>query len=547
MSRRSCAFAFAACVLSAAMPAAAAGLIIHGGPIYTGRSEQPMVEAVAVEDGRILFAGPREEAMTHRQADTEVIDLAGAAMYPGFTDAHAHLLGIGLREMTLNLEAVGSIAELKARVAEAVAEAGPGETVFGRGWIETHWPEGRFPTRDDLDPVSPDTPVFLVRADGHAAVVNSAGLAAAGITAETEAPFCGEILRGSDDRPTGMLIQPDEDSVDRREAYARANAVYIGRGWTGIHNKSVAWADVSLIEHLADSGVMTLRVYNAIDREGAQALFADGRRSSENGRAITRAIKLYMDGALGSRGALLLEPYSDAAGAGLLRMKKADAMPLLERALREGVQIATHAIGDKANRLALDWYAEAFAAVAPEHRAVDEPRWRIEHAQILNPRDIPRFAELDVIASMQPSHAIGDLHFAPDRLGLDRLEGAYAWKSLIEADAVVAAGSDAPVEKGDPLEEFYAVVARKDLSGFSGPGWHPQEAVDRATALKMFTIWPAYAAFAEDELGTIEAGKRADFSAFSADIMRIPETEIPKAQAVLTVIDGEVAYRREDR
>ena len=544
-------------LFTAAMPAAAADLIIHGGPIYTGRDAKPMVEAVAVKDGRIVFAGDQEEAMTHRQAGTEVIDLAGAAMYPGFTDAHAHLLGIGLREMTLNLEAVGSIAELKARVAQAVAEAGPGETVFGRGWIETHWPEERFPTREDLDPVSPDTPVFLVRADGHAAVVNSAGLAAAGITAEIQAPFGGEILRGAGGEPTGMLIddamdlaselQPDEDSVDRREAYARANAVYTGRGWTGLHNKSVAVKDVALLERLSETGVLALRIYNAIDRADSEAVFAEGRRASENERVATRAIKLYMDGALGSRGALLLAPYADAEGAGLLRMKREEAMPLLERALREGIQIATHAIGDAANRLVLDWYAEAFAAVPPKDRAVAAPRWRIEHAQILDPADIPRFAELDVIASMQPSHAIGDLHFAPDRLGLDRLAGAYAWNSLIEAGALVVAGSDAPVEKGDPLEEFYAAVARRDLSGFSGPGWHPEQAVDRPTALKMFTVWPAYAAFAEDELGTIEAGKRADFSAFSADIMRVPEAEIPKAQAVLTVIGGKIAYRGESR
>jgi len=541
-------------LIALAGPATAADLIIHGGPIYTGQDTPSTVEAVVVEDRRIVFIGPHDQAMDRRKAGTEIIDLDGAVMYPGFTDAHAHLLGIGLREMTLNLEDVGSIAELRNRVAKAVATTPPGETIFGRGWIETHWPEERFPTREDLDSVSPETPVFLVRADGHAAVVNSAGLAAAGINAETEAPFGGEILSGPDGEPTGMLIddamdlaadlQPDEKSVDRREAYARANAVYTERGWTGLHNMSVPWDDVPLLERLSETGVMELRIYNAIDRSGAEALLAEGHRESRTGRVMTRAIKLYMDGALGSRGALLLDPYADAEGTGLLRMKKAEAMPLLNRALREGIQIATHAIGDKANRLALDWFAEALAAVPSETRAITEPRWRIEHAQILDPADIPRFEKLGVIASMQPSHAIGDLHFAPDRLGLERLKGAYAWTSLVETGAIIAAGSDAPVEKGDPLEEFYAAVARKDLSGFSGPGWHPEQAVDRATALKMFTRWPAYAAFQADELGSIEVGKRADFTVFSADIMRIPEAEIPKAQAVLTVIDGKVVFQR---
>jgi len=534
-------------------PAAAADLIFHGGPSYTGTSDRPTVEAVVVKDGRIVFAGSRGEAMEHREGDTELVDLAGAAMYPGFTDAHAHLFGIGMREMTLNLDDVGSIAELKARVEEAVAQAAPGETVFGRGWIETHWPEGRFPARGDLDPVSPDTPVFLVRADGHAAVVNSAGLEAAGITAETEAPFGGEILRGPEGRATGMLIddamdlaaglQRDEESIDRQAAYESANEVYTRFGWTGLHNMSVPWADVALLERLSDTGVLDLRVHNAIDGGDADSLFASGPRASETGRIVTRAIKLYIDGALGSRGALLLEPYADAEGTGLLRMKKADAMPLLERALREGIQIATHAIGDRGNRLVLDWYAEVLGAVPAGERAISAPRWRIEHAQILDPADLPRFAELDVIASMQPSHAIGDLHFAPDRLGPARLEGAYAWKSLIESGALLVAGSDAPVEKGDPLIEFYAAVARRDLSGYAGPGWHPEEAVGRQTGLKMFTLWPAYAAFQEDELGTIETGKRADLTVFSADIMRIPEREIPKARAVMTIIDGEIAYR----
>jgi len=540
--------------LVTALPARAADLIFHGGPIYTARDDAPTAEAVAVRDSRILAVGGLEAVMAHRTERTDVIDLNGAALFPGFVDGHAHLRGIGEREMTLNLDDVTSIADLKARIAARVEAATPGDVIVGRGWIETHWPEGRFPTRADLDPVSPRNPVFLTRADGHAAVLNSAALDYAGIGPDTEAPFGGEILRDGAGRPTGMLIDDAMDlarevtaragDIDSRDAYLAADRVYTARGWTGLHNMSVAPADVPLMESLSESGEMALRVYNSVDRAGADELIESGGRQSANGRIVTRAIKLYMDGALGSRGAALLQPYADAADTdGLMRIRKAEAMAILLPALRAGIQVNTHAIGDRANRLLLDWYAEAFAAVPPADRAIAEPRWRDEHTQIVHPDDIPRFAELGVIPSMQPSHAIGDLHFAPARLGLARLEGAYAWQSLIDSGAIVVAGSDAPVEVGDPVIEFYAAVARKDLTGFSGPGWRPEEAVDRPTALRMLTAWPARAAFAEDERGVIAVGKQADFSVFSEDLMTISESRIPEARAVMTVIGGEIVHR----
>ena len=546
-----------ALALAVAMPALAADLIFHGGPIYTARDDAPTAEAVAVRDGRILAVGGLDAVMAQRTGGTEVIDLAGAALFPGFVDGHAHLRGIGEREMTLNLDDVTSIDDLTARIKDRVAEAGPDAVIVGRGWIETHWPEGRFPTRDDLDRVSPDTPVVLTRADGHAAVLNSAALAAAGIGPATEAPFGGEILRDEAGRPTGMLIDDAMDlarevtaragAIDPRDAYLAADRVYTARGWTGLHNMSVPPADVPLMESLSEAGEITLRVYNSVDQAGAMDLIEAGARQSANGRIVTRAIKLYTDGALGSRGAALLDPYADAAGSdGLMRIRKAEAMPILDAALRAGIQVNTHAIGDRANRLLLDWYSEAFAAVPPDARAIADPRWRDEHAQIIHPDDIPRYAALGVIPSMQPSHAIGDLHFAPARLGMDRLEGAYAWQALIDSGVIVVAGSDAPVELGDPLIEFYAAVARRDLTGFAGPGWHPEQAVDRPTALKMLTAWPAYAAFAEDARGMIEVGKQADFSVFSADLMTIPEADIPKAEAVMTIIGGEIVHRRGD-
>jgi predicted amidohydrolase YtcJ len=228
-----------------------------------------------------------------------------------------------------------------------------------------------------------------------------------------------------------------------------------------------------------------------------------------------------------------------------MQTTREDMIPLYENALRAGIQVATHAIGDRGNTEVLNWYRDAMSGVRPEDRAIADPRWRIEHAQILRPSDESMFRDLDVIASMQPSHAIGDFHFAPARLGDARLDGAYAWHSLVDLGVIVVGGSDAPVERGDPLIEFYAAVARRDLDGFQGPDWRPQEAVDRETALKMFTLWPAYASFREDELGTIEVGKRADFTAFDIDLMTVPEADIPGGQAVLTVVDGEVVYRRE--
>ncbi|MEM9170071.1 MAG: amidohydrolase [Pseudomonadota bacterium] len=550
------ALAAAACGDGAPRPA---DLIIAGGPIYTGRTDAPRVEAVAARGGKIVFVGAAEAVQAFVGPETRTIDLAatfgaGAALYPGFVDAHAHFDGIGMRETTLNLDDVASVAELVARVAAVAAETPAGATIVGRGWIETGWPEGRMPTKEDLDAAAPDAPVVLGRADGHAVVVNSAALAAAGVGPDTPDPDGGRIERGPDGAATGLLVDKAMAFVDGlttapsetelRLIFAEADAVYTARGWTGIHNMSVDPDHAPLLETLSDEGAIKIRLYNAIESDGLDALAASGPRASENGRVVTRAVKLYVDGALGSRGAALLAPYSDAPNTdGLLLLSRKDAAAAFDLALRNGVQIAVHAIGDRGNVLVLKWYEDAFARTDAADRAVAEPRWRIEHAQIVRPRDIPRFSALGVIASMQPSHAIGDLHFARARLGDARLDGAYAWTSLTQSGALVAGGSDAPVERGDPLIEFYAAVARRDLKGFQGPDWRPEEALSREEALALFTKNAAYAAFEEDVAGTIEIGKRADFTAFSADIMTIPEAQIPEATAVLTVIDGEIVHQ----
>jgi predicted amidohydrolase YtcJ len=530
--------------------AAPADLVIWGGPIYTAAETQPTAQAVAVAGGKITFVGDKGAAQALVGHRTRVFDLHGAALFPGFTDSHAHLRQIGERELTLNLEGSASAAEAARRLKAYIETNRPAGLVSGRGWIETGWPEGRFLQRGDIDAVSPDNPVLLGRADGHALTANSAALKAAGIDETTPAPAGGQILKGPDGKVNGVLVDnamrlvgplrhpPTRD--ERLAAFRAAFKVETSYGLTGVHSMSVTWDDVGLLEEMAKAGEAPLRVYNAVDADQAGPLLEGGPRATADGRVTTRAIKLYMDGALGSRGAALFAPYADApAITGTFVTEPGKMRPVLAQALARGIQVSTHAIGDRGNATALDLFEEAFKAAPAKGAAA---RWRIEHAQILRPVDIPRFARDHVIASMQPSHAIGDFHFAPARLGEDRLKGAYAWKSLLDSGAVVVGGSDAPVERGDPLIEFYAAVARKDLNGFSAPDWHPEETLSRIEALKLFTSSAAYARFAEADLGSIAVGKRADLSAFSVDLMTAPAAEIPRGHAVLTVVDGQVVY-----
>ena len=394
-------------------------------------------------------------------------------------------------------------------------------------------------------------PVYLERADGHAGVANSAALALGGVTAATPDPVGGQVLRDAAGQPTGMLVDQAQSLVTAhmprpeagllREALQRANALYLQRGWTGLHAMSASAEEARLAMALAASGDVQLRSEHYMDPASAEEVLARGPFADPTGRVRVRGLKLYADGALGSRGAALLAPYQDATKSlGLLQMLQDEAREWMRRARRVDAQVATHAIGDRANRLVLDWYQAALADEGPG--AAGRRRWRIEHAQVISPQDVPRFGQMGVIASMQPSHAIGDLYFAGARLGNLRLKGAYAWRSLLEAGAVICAGSDAPVEKGDPLIEFYAAVHRHSLDGYAGPGWGLEQAVTRAEALRMLTWAPAYASGREQELGTLEAGKRADLSVFSKDLMTVPPAEILQAKAVMTLIDGEVVY-----
>ncbi len=541
------AIALAACVEpSPATPGAEGKIrIFTGGTIYTGLEDPATVDAIVVgPDGRILGTTP-PLSKDWSEEEVETIDLAGAVLFPGFTDAHAHLQGIGERELRFTLEGTASIDELVTRVEAELQGMAPGEILLGRGWIETGWPEGRMPSAADLDAVSPDNPVILIRSDGHALVANTPALKAAGIYDIAPDPAGGRTERDENFKATGIVIdesmypvmalveQPTYDQM--QQALEIGAKTYAARGWTGIHNMSADREHGRLLKELDEGGRLPLRVYNAFDPNGSE--IAEGRQH-ETSKVTNRAVKLYIDGALGSRGALLIEPYSDRPEtSGLEILDIYGLHNEMMDAQENGVQLSIHAIGDLANRNILDKFEELGYGA--------DLRWRIEHAQMLHPDDIDRLATSGLIPSMQPSHAIGDLHFAPARVGIDRLRGAYAWASLLRAGAVIAGGSDAPVEVGSPTIEFYAAVARKDLTGFSGEGWHPEEAVTRQQALKLFTTGPAFASFQENDLGTIETGKIADFTVFDRDLMTIPEAEILEAKPVMTVVAGEIVWSAE--
>ncbi|MEA2174284.1 MAG: hypothetical protein QOD00_1876 [Blastocatellia bacterium] len=533
-----------------------ADVLFINGNIYTVNERQPHAEAVAVKGERIVFVGSNADAKKYQGKSTRVVDLQGRTVVPGMTDAHYHILGVGAREVTLNLEGTASLTDLLDKVRARVARTEPGKWVTGRGWIETFWQPPVFPTRADLDKISPDNPVFLTRADGHGAVANSLALKIAGVTKETPNPFGGEILKDKQSgEPLGMLLDGARELVTKhipRMTDAEIEAAFllgvkrsIELGWCEIQNAGSINYDVRMMRKLYGEGKVKLRIYNAVYGPGepANQLFQDGPTiNAYDHRFTVRTIKVVFDGALGSRGAALLEPYADADTSGFLTEKVENLRPMLEEALRRGIQVETHAIGDRANRTILDLYEGALKAVPPSERKIREPRWRVEHAQILTLQDIPRFAKLGVIPSMQASHAIGDLFFAPSRLGMARLAGAYAWQSLIKSGSIIAGGSDAPVERGEPMIEFYAAVSRKSLKGFTGEGWHPEQALTREQALKMFTIWPAFAAFEEQDKGSLEVGKLADLTVLSNDIMKIPEPDILKTSCVMTIIGGEVVF-----
>jgi len=530
-------------------------LLLFNGNVYTVNEKLPKAEAIAVKKDRIISAGSNDDARKFRAP--RAIDLHGYTVVPGLTDSHCHIFGIGERELTLNLEGTNTLEDFLAKVKARGAQTPRDKWITGRGWIETFWKPPRFPTRQDLDSVAADHPLFLTRADGHAAIVNSAALKIAKIDKNTPNPFGGEILKDkATSEPNGMLLDkaqelvekniPKPTEAEREQALLTGINREIGLGWCEIQNAGSHKEDVDLIKKGFESGKIKIRFINCVfgPGEDAQNFLKEGATlNAFNHHFTQRTIKVIFDGALGSRGAALLKPYNDAPEtSGYLTEKPEELRPMFEEALGRGIQVETHAIGDRANRMILDLYEAAFKAVPPNERKIGEPRWRVEHAQIVDLADIPRFAKLGVIPSMQPSHAISDLFFAPARLGMDRLAGAYAWQSFLKSGVIICGGSDAPVERGEPMIEFYAAVARKSIKGESGDGWHPEQAVSREQALRMFTIWPAYAAFEENDKGSIEVGKLADFTVLSQDIMKIPEPKILRTRAEMTIIGGDIVH-----
>ena len=480
---------------------------------------------------------------------SQVRDLSGATIIPGLIDAHGHIMGLGYSLLRVDLVGAKSKSEVLERLQAFEARLPEEAWLTGRGWDQNDWPEKQFPDRDDLDAAFPDRPVWLTRIDGHAGWANSAAMRQADREFDGEwQPEGGLVVRDATGRATGIFVDgamaaieqqvPPPSTDESRRAFDLALKQLASVGLTSVHEAGTSKAAFDLYRSYASDGELTLRIYAMADGDAEMARWLCENGTYTSPMLVARSIKLYADGALGSRGAALLEPYSDDAGnRGLLFEEDSALAAKIDRAMECGLQVNTHAIGDRANRVVLDAYAAAMKA----HDAQGY-RHRIEHAQVVSLEDIPRFARLDIIASMQPTHATSDMYWAQDRVGEERIKGAYAWQRFLDAGAKIAFGSDFPVEKSDPLIGFYAAVTRQDLEGWPEGGWRAQEKLTREQTLKAFTLDAAYAAFMEAEVGSIEPGKRADFVVLSADPTTVPADKIVDITVMETVVDGKTVF-----
>lgn len=542
-----------------------ADIIFTNGVIYTVNDTQPKVEEVAVKDGIIIALGTSEEVNKHKSAKTEVINLKGETMTPGFIESHGHLMGIGYNKLGLDLMYVKSYDELVEKVAEAVANAQPGEWITGRGWHQDKWIEKPdkmvkgFQTNDQLNEVSPNNPVYLSHASGHAAFANKNAMELAGISnlkgerpAEVEG---GEIIIDELGNPTGILSEraaglvarliPADPPEKAEQALTLALKELNEKGITSFHDAGSGQNTIDLIQKFKDEGRLTVRQYVMLT--GTQPALLE--KWYERGPMIdtidhmltVRSIKLNCDGALGSRGAWLLEDYSDRPGhRGHETLPMEVVSEVSEKGIQNGFQVCSHAIGDRANQEILDRYESAFAKF-PD---VEDLRFRIEHAQHIHPDDIPRFGEMGVIAAMQAIHLSSDRPWAIDRLGEKRIvDGAYVWQKLMKSGAVVTNGTDAPVEPVDPIPSFFASVTRKTLEGTPEGGYEADQKMSREEALKAYTLSGAFAEFEEDFKGSLAVGKAADFTVFDKNIMEVPEEEILTTKVAMTVVDGKIVYK----
>ena len=534
---------------------AQADYVVHNAIIHTVDTDHPTAEAMAVRGDRILMVGEASRVL-NAYPHAPRVDLGGRVVVPGLIDAHAHLLSRGESLLSADLVGTASKEEILARLTDFAADLPDGEWLVGRGWDQNDWPVKEYPTRRDLDSVFPDRPVWLDRIDGHAAWANTAALKAAGFDAirQAENPEGGMILRDDQGEPTGIFIDaatmliarhlPRTDDARRKEALRRVLEETARLGLTGVHDAGISMDDISLYRTAIDEGDFDLRLYGMIGGVGPtlDSMCESGPILGYGDRLTVRSVKLYIDGALGSRGAALLEPYADdPANMGLLQMEPSALTKSVKRVIRCGFQAMTHAIGDRGNRVALQAYEEAMKELGP-----GPGRHRIEHAQIVHPDDFVLFRELDVIASMQPTHATSDMYWAGDRVGEARLAGAYSWRTFLEKGVALAFGSDFPVESVNPLLGFYAAVTRQDAAGWPEGGWLPEQRLSRMEALRAFTIGAAYAAFQEDEVGSLEPGKYADFVVLSKDIMTIPPSEILETEVAATYLGGRRIYGTSD-
>jgi predicted amidohydrolase YtcJ len=539
-----------ACVVLLATPAAPADAVFTGGTVITLDDARPRASAVAVRGGRIVAVGSDAEVLGLASPQTRRVDLAGATLVPGLADAHLHVEGIGTARESLDLVGAASLQEALDRVARRHRELPAGEWLLGRGWDQNDWPEKRFPAAADLDRVAGDRPVYLVRVDGHAGWANGRALALAGLTAQTVDPSGGRILRDEAGKPTGVLIDAAQRLVassipaPSREARKRRLAgglrAAAEAGLTSVHDAGVDLDAVALYKELLAEGALPVRVY-AMLRGPRPFLEHPGLKPEiglGDGMLTVRSIKVVADGALGSRGALLLEPYSDEPGSrGLLTVDPAEFDRLLGQALARGFQVNTHAIGDGANRFVLDAYARAFGAAGGGRH-----RFRVEHAQVVAPADVPRFQALGVVPSVQPTHCTSDMYWATDRVGPERARGAYLWRTFLDQGVPLPAGSDAPVEAVAVVPGLYAAVTRQDAKGWPEGGWHPSERVSALEALRMFSRDAAFASFQEDELGAVTVGRRADFTVLSLDPTAVAPRDVARAAVRLTVVGGRIVF-----
>jgi predicted amidohydrolase YtcJ len=522
-----------------------ADLVLTNGHIATVDPAEPTAEALAVRDGKIEAVGTVAEIKAYIGQKTEVIDLAGRFAMPAFTESHAHFMGVGAAKLNLELMRAQNWDEIVAKVAEAAKKAQPGQWILGRGWHQEKWdrvPAGAvegFPTHELLSKAAPDNPVLLTHASGHATIANAKAMELAGVTRKTQSPPGGEILKDRAGNPIGVFRERASGLVGRALSADRA---YISKGVVSVHDAGVGFETIELYKKLAEQGKLNVRLYVMLS-ESAAKLAAEGAKyrtiDAANSHLTVRTIKRLMDGALGSRGAWLLEPYADLpTSTGLNTVAPEEMKATVQFAIENDFQVETHAIGDRANRETLNVYEETFKA----HPDKKDVRWRITHAQHINAADIPRFGALGVIATMQGIHCTSDAPYVLARLGPQRAEeGAYVWQKLMKTGAVIANGTDAPVEEPDPLPGYYALVTRKQKNG---QVFYGDQKMTREEALKAYTFNGAFAAFEEKTRGSLTPGKLADITVLSADITRIPEEEIQKAEVLYTIVGGKVAYKK---